>query len=222
MCTWRVSIARTFPEWKCRRSLGRRRVAAPANQQTTTPPTPNPKRSARAEWMEWWKGWPSRGGAFPLRSAWGLGVVRFDLTDMTRHDRTADRTEQTRTEQNRTEQSVCMHLHAEVGHCTSSPKWGCWRSSVWGRVGPPELIACGGWPFQEFSKVRELVVTWWGEGGPPHLPFFFCCMSLLISLSLSLALLFIPRGRRSGICSGRVSLLGSGTTLKKATRRRGR
>ena len=87
-------------------------MAAPANQQTTTPPTPNPKRSARAEWMEWWKGWPSRGGAFPLRSAWGLGVVRFDLTDMTRHDRTADRTEQTRTEQNRTE---FMHAFARGG-----------------------------------------------------------------------------------------------------------
>jgi hypothetical protein len=26
--------------------------------------------------MEWWKGWPSRGGAFPLRSAWGMGLER--------------------------------------------------------------------------------------------------------------------------------------------------
>ena len=29
--------------------------------------------SARAEWLEWWKGWPSRGGAFPLRSTWREG-----------------------------------------------------------------------------------------------------------------------------------------------------
>jgi hypothetical protein len=28
--------------------------------------------------MEWWKGWPLRGGAFPLRSAWGMGVERKD------------------------------------------------------------------------------------------------------------------------------------------------
>jgi hypothetical protein len=28
-------------------------------------------RSVRAEWLEWWEGWPWRGGASPLRSAMG-------------------------------------------------------------------------------------------------------------------------------------------------------
>ena len=29
-----------------------------------------PKHSTRVEWLEWWKGWPKQGGAFPLWSAW--------------------------------------------------------------------------------------------------------------------------------------------------------
>ena len=33
------------------------------------PPPPSPKLSARAERMEWWKGWLQGSGAFPLRKA---------------------------------------------------------------------------------------------------------------------------------------------------------
>ena len=35
------------------------------------PPINIPKHSTRVEWLEWWKGWPKQGGAFPLWSAWG-------------------------------------------------------------------------------------------------------------------------------------------------------
>ena len=31
------------------------------------------RHSARAEWLEWWKGWLHWSGAFPLRSACGEG-----------------------------------------------------------------------------------------------------------------------------------------------------
>ena len=33
-------------------------------------PTHTPRHSTRVEWLEWWKGWPHQGGAFPLWSAW--------------------------------------------------------------------------------------------------------------------------------------------------------
>ena len=36
-----------------------------------TPPlsTHTPRHSTRVEWLEWWKGWLRRSGAFPLRDA---------------------------------------------------------------------------------------------------------------------------------------------------------
>ena len=40
-----------------------------------SPPYPNfSKLSARAERMEWWKGWLQESGAFPLRKAWKIRV----------------------------------------------------------------------------------------------------------------------------------------------------
>ena len=36
------------------------------------PPPLTPMLSARAERMEWWKGWLPWSGAFPLRKAWEL------------------------------------------------------------------------------------------------------------------------------------------------------
>ena len=35
-----------------------------------------PRHSARAEWLEWWKGWLYVSGAFPLQSAWE-GMLSF-------------------------------------------------------------------------------------------------------------------------------------------------
>ena len=37
------------------------------------PPPHNPRHFTRVEWMERWKGWLSRSGAFPLWSAWVWG-----------------------------------------------------------------------------------------------------------------------------------------------------
>ena len=42
-------------------------------------PSPTPGHSARAERMEWWRGWLLRSGAFPLRSAWGGGWGRANV-----------------------------------------------------------------------------------------------------------------------------------------------
>ena len=36
------------------------------------PPTHTLQHSTRVEWLEWWKGWLLRSGAFPLRDAWGV------------------------------------------------------------------------------------------------------------------------------------------------------